>query len=132
MCPGAPPALIVWYDGNCALCRGARSWLAERDRGEKLAFRDFRREDPASLPVPIDRLEGELAVRDADGRVDTGYAGVCRILAHLPRWRRLAPWLARPPLAAIGARAYRAVARRRGGTSRPGSCEDSARPAGGG
>ncbi len=71
----------VWYDGDCAVCRGAARWLAARDRAGRLALRDGR-----EAPGPVAaRLRTEIVVVEPNNRVRNGFDALCRTLVELPR-----------------------------------------------
>ena len=103
----------VFYDGACELCASTREWAKERDASGRLQFVNFRDAAVGALPVPRALLEREMWVRRADGRLASGFAGVCAVLAQLPGWRWPAAILGAPPLCWLGAVVYLFVARHR-------------------
>lgn len=106
--PKAPPALTVYYDGACPICRreiahyqrcaepGAVDWV---DVAARVA-------DPAA---DLDRAAAlaRLHVRTADGALASGAAAFAQIWLALPGWRwvgRVAAW---PPARLLLELAYR-------------------------
>lgn len=104
----------VFYDGACELCTSTREWAKERDDSGRLQFVNFRDAGVGALPVTRAQLEREMWVRRADGRLSSGFAGICAVLAELPGWRWPVAVLGTPPLSWLGALVYRIVARHRG------------------
>jgi predicted DCC family thiol-disulfide oxidoreductase YuxK len=107
-------SLEIWYDGDCELCRRSKSWCESRSSNGSFLFRDFRSAPDVELPLPRNTLEAELAVRDQDGELNSGFEAWRRILAELPRWRWLARLAGIPPLRWLGPMIYDLVSRRRG------------------
>ncbi len=104
----------VWYDGQCGLCRSARTWAERRDRDGRLEFRDLN--DPAegeALPAPREELLRSMWTRRPDGALASGFAGWLEVLRALPGWSRLAGLLVLPPFSWLGPPVYRFVANRR-------------------
>ena len=108
------PEAEVFYDGACSLCDASRRWTERRDRAHRLRFVDFNRHAAGThLPVPRELLEETLWARLPGGRLVSGYAAWLEVLARLPRWRWLAAAGKLPPVASLGPRVYRLVARHR-------------------
>ncbi len=113
-CVERRPAIEVFFDGECRLCRASRDWAERRDPDGRLAFRDLN--DPvaaASLPVPHENLREEMWVRLPGGTLASGFSGWLAVLRVLPRWRLVAAIIALPPLRWVGPIIYRIVARHR-------------------
>jgi predicted DCC family thiol-disulfide oxidoreductase YuxK len=108
---GGKHQIEVWMDGRCRLCRRSQAWCEQRDRDQRLVFRDFRIADDAELPLHRDAHEGSLWVRADDGRLQRGFAGWLLIMNELPRWRWLARVAAMPPFRWFGPPVYLLVAR---------------------
>lgn len=109
------PAMVVYYDASCPLCRAEIGALAEVDASAALQWVDCSApdfEDAAARAAGIDRaaLMAALHARDAAGRwhvgVDAfvaiyravGIESVARLWGHpwlKPLWVRLYPWIAR-------------------------------------
>ena len=105
--------LDVWMDGNCRICQRSQRWCERRDPKGRVQFHDFRVLDDRSIPVARGDLEGSMWVRDADGRLLSGFAAWQRIMAELPGWRWLAGLSVLPPVSWVGPSLYRLVARNR-------------------
>jgi predicted DCC family thiol-disulfide oxidoreductase YuxK len=113
----ATAPLELWLDGDCDLCRRAGAWVEARASGRPVSLRDQRDGLPAEIADRTDARE-QLWVRRADGRLVGGFAACLELLGRLPRWRRLAWLLARPPLCWLGPPLYRSLAQRRARISR--------------
>jgi predicted DCC family thiol-disulfide oxidoreductase YuxK len=103
--------LEVWIDGDCPVCRRSERWCRVRDRADRLAFRDLRRDpDP---PVSRARLRRAVHVRLPDGTIAAGFDAWRRILLELDGWRWLGRITALPGLRHIGSLVYSLVAANR-------------------
>lgn len=109
------PALVVYYDASCPLCRAEIGALAEADSGGALHLVDCSApsfDDAAAREAGVAReaMMAALHARDADGRwhvgVDAfvalyravGIESVARLWGHpwlKPIWVRAYPWIAR-------------------------------------
>lgn len=108
------PALTLYYDGNCGICRAQMSRLRVRDRAGCLAFSDIAVPDFSlqEVGVSMEALDTEIHARTADGRLLVGIDSLAAIYTALGygwlvaplRWRVL-----RPLFAAM----YRSLARNR-------------------
>jgi predicted DCC family thiol-disulfide oxidoreductase YuxK len=114
--PHAIPALTVFFDGACPLCRREIAHYRQRDRAGRIAFVDIVA-DPAPLAAIGVSPEVALAAmhaRRADGSVVRGAAAFVALWAELPRWRVLARIVTGVPgLLALAERVYAWVAPRR-------------------
>lgn len=96
--------LKVVYDGDCALCQGARSWVERRDQDKSIRFETA---DPA---IPAEARMLEVVHQDCRG---IGFDGWVTILERLPRWRRLTPFLGLRSFRYLGSKVYELVAANR-------------------
>ena len=108
------PALTLYYDGNCGICRAQMSRLRERDRAGCLAFTDITAPGFSVLEtgVSMAALSTEIHARTADGRLLVGIDSLVAIYTALGRGWWVAPlrWrMLRPLFSAM----YRALARNR-------------------
>lgn len=108
------PALTLYYDGNCGICRAQMARLRQRDRAGRLAFMDIAAPDFRALEAgaSLQALRTEIHVRSADGRLLAGIDSLVAIYTVLGRGWWVAPlrWrMLRPLFAAM----YRALARNR-------------------
>ncbi|HEX8068594.1 MAG TPA: DUF393 domain-containing protein [Pyrinomonadaceae bacterium] len=108
--------LEVFTDGQCPLCRWMRARVEPLDTEHRLEWFDYH--DPAALARAAPHTPKELAAemyvrRKADGVWRKGFDAWVEVLAVLPRWRFLAPLLARWPFTALGPPLYAFVANRR-------------------
>lgn len=108
------PALTLYYDGNCGICRAQMSRLRERDRAGCLAFSNIAAPDffLQEVGVSMEALGTEIHVRTADGRLLVGIDSLISIYTALGRGWWVAPlrWrMLRPLFAAM----YRSLARNR-------------------
>ncbi len=107
---------LVFYDGECRLCRSSVAKLQAMDRNGRLDFLDAR--DPKALHEhpQVDRtraLERMQLVRPEGGAPLEGFDAVRWIAARLPALRPLAPLLWLPGMGWIGRKLYDRVARSR-------------------
>ena len=88
----SPPALTVYFDGACPLCRAEIAHYAAEPGAAQLCFRDVSRDAPAPGPdlTAADAL-ARFHVRTSDGSLLSGAAAFAAIWRLLPRWR----WVAR-------------------------------------
>ena len=83
---------MVYFDGECSLCRSEISVYKRDDRDQALCFVDIS--EPSA--VPPEGISHECAmkrfhVRAGDGRILSGAAAFVEVWTCLPRWR----WAAR-------------------------------------
>ncbi|HEX8179764.1 MAG TPA: DUF393 domain-containing protein [Pyrinomonadaceae bacterium] len=108
--------LEVYTDGQCPLCRWMRARVEPLDTERRLVWFDYH--DPEALARAAPHTRRELAAemyvrRTPNGAWRKGYWAWLEVLAMLPRWRWLAPLLARWPFRVLGPHLYRFVAGRR-------------------
>lgn len=86
------PALTVFHDSACPLCRAEIDFYRRQHGAEKIAFVDVARDD-TPLPEGVSRAaaRSRFHVETAEGRVISGAAAFLKLMAVLPRLR----WLAR-------------------------------------
>ncbi|MCZ8235927.1 MAG: DUF393 domain-containing protein [Inhella sp.] len=129
LAPGsAPPALEVFYDGGCPVCRreiGHQQRLAQRS-GAPIRFVDVSGDGPGdSLPAGAPQralLLQRFHVRHPDGRWEQGAAAFVALWARLPGWRRLAQVARWPGVLSALEWAYTAFLRLRPGWRQPAHC----------
>lgn len=103
--------LEVWIDSSCSVCRRSEQWCRDRDKNERLVFRDLHHSpDP---PAPKERLIEAVHVRRADGTVESGFEGWREILLALDRWRLLGRISGLPVVRQLGGLVYAAIASNR-------------------
>jgi predicted DCC family thiol-disulfide oxidoreductase YuxK len=110
---------IIIFDGECGLCRHSVEWIRARDTGDVFEYLPYQSEELETRFPGISRSACARAlhlVRE-DGSVLVGADALPAILARLPRWRRLAPVLAWPPLRPLSRWLYRHIARVRRGSA---------------
>ncbi|WP_082688603.1 MFS transporter [Ruegeria marisrubri] len=80
------PALTVFHDGACPLCRAEIAFYRRQRGAEKIAFVDVAREDTA-LPEGVSRTSARARfhVETAQGQVISGAAAFLALMATLPR-----------------------------------------------
>ncbi len=105
------PARIVLYDGVCALCNRATTWILDHDVNRAFHFAPLQGETAAHLrqlhPEIPDGLETIVLVED--GRVHRRSKAIIHIARHLGRpwrWGYGARWVPAPILDLV----YRLVA----------------------
>lgn len=91
------PALTVYYDGSCPLCRREIA-LYRRLRGaECLQWLDVSAGAPLGQDLSCEQAMRRFHVRDAQGRLFSGGAAFARLWRALPGWRVLGWLCAWPP-----------------------------------
>ena len=112
--PVGADRLIVFYDGECALCSRFIAWALARDRDARLIA------EPAQSPLARERLGeafaralDELHVWAPDRGVLVGVEAVAAVLMRLPAWRGVGAVLGTSAIRPLAATAYRWVALRR-------------------
>ncbi len=127
------PALTVYYDGACPLCRREIDFYRRRRGADRIAWVDVGR---AQGPV----VDSDLSVCDAlsrfhvrtnRGRLISGGRAFAEIWANLPGFRPLGRLLRAPPLALLLEGLYRVFLRVRPGMQRIAAHLDKSGRAGG-
>ena len=106
--PAQTPALTVYYDGACPLCRREVALYRRLDRHGRIAWDDVSRPDAE----PGCGLTREAALqrfhaRHPDGRLESGAAAFVAVWRQLPGFSRAAPLAAWPPVLRLLEGAYR-------------------------
>ncbi len=128
--PVVQPALDVFYDGACPLCRREMAHYQRLPADPPVRFVDLSRDAlPAHAPTRA-ALLARLHVRHADGRWQHGAAAFVALWACLPGWR----WVARAARLSGGVPllegAYRAFLRLRPLWRARSACPDTCPPKG--
>ena len=120
--PASSPALIVSYDGECAICTAAAGRLGRLDQGRRLRLVPLQRaatEYPALVArVGSTEMSGALHVFESDGSWSSGSEAVLRIVDTIPRLRPI-DLLGRLPVVSLFVEPlYRLIAQHRHRLSR--------------
>ncbi|WP_349357448.1 DUF393 domain-containing protein [Stappia sp.] len=105
------PALEVFHDGDCPVCRMEIRFYSRIDRDDAIRWTDILTLSDAQLPVgkTRDDLLGRFHVRDPDGTWHVGVDAFARIWRALPGFRHAA-WIFSVPgirqLAQLGYRGF--------------------------
>ena len=87
---------VIIFDGECNLCNGVVGWLLRFAPSEIFQFTPFQSKTGQALLLehgfPTDNLETVILI-DEQG-VHTHSDGFLRIVAKIPRWKRVAALLA--------------------------------------
>lgn len=129
--PHAPPRRpVVFYDGNCPLCRREIGHYRAIDRGGAIEWLDLHRsgERLRAAGITHDQAMARLHVIDPDGgaggTIVSGVPGFLAIWRRLPGYRHLATLVSALRLAGPLDRAYTRFARwRLRRRCREGTCE---------
>lgn len=86
------PALTVYFDGSCPLCRAEIAYYGRQQGASQLCFRDVSQHDGQLEPdLARETAMARFHVRQSDGNLVSGAAWFVSIWRLLPRWR----WAAR-------------------------------------
>ena len=104
------PALTVYYDGACPLCRAEIGHYSAQEGAGVICFLDASTQT-SDLPEGLTREQAlaRFHVRLSDGRIASGAQGFVEIWKTLPRWRwaaRLAGLPGVTPLLEVGYRLF--------------------------
>ena len=106
--------LVIFFDGECAMCSGFAAWAMRHDRDRRLSL------EPAQSPAARHRLGSaharaleELHVWCAGDGVASGVDAVAAVLARLPGWRAATALITAPVLRPLSRAAYRWMASHR-------------------
>ena len=104
------PALTVYYDGACPLCRAEIGHYRAQEGAGAICFLDASTQT-SDLPIDLTREQAlaRFHVRLSDGRIASGAQGFVEIWKTLPRWRwaaRLAGLPGMPPLLEVAYRLF--------------------------
>jgi predicted DCC family thiol-disulfide oxidoreductase YuxK len=110
------PALTVYYDAACPLCRREVAWYQRLDRAGRIAWADVAASADTLAAQGISQADAlaRIHARWPDGRLISGAAVFVAIWRHLPGFRLIAPVAAWKPVLAVLERGYVWFARRRG------------------
>jgi predicted DCC family thiol-disulfide oxidoreductase YuxK len=106
--PATGKGLIVFFDGDCPLCRAEIGLYRACAGAERVAFVDVATADAGEVAEGLDK-EAALArfhVQTGDGRLHSGAAGFAQLWLTLPRWRWLGRVTLLPGIRTIAERAY--------------------------
>lgn len=105
---GGAPALKVYFDGACPLCRREIAHYRKLDRAGRLDFIDLTSDGAETGPnLSCEAALARFHVREVDGRLLSGAAAFVRLWQEVPGWRWLAPVAKIPGVTWILERAYR-------------------------
>lgn len=106
------PAIDVFYDGGCPICRIEVAYYGRIDRRDSIRWIDITQLTDAELPrgKTRDELLGRFHVRDHGGW-HIGVDAFARIWRQLPVWRRFAFIFGVPGLRQIAELGYRGFLR---------------------
>ncbi len=104
------PALTVYYDGACPLCRAEIGHYSAQEGAGAICFLDASTQT-SDLPEGLTREQAlaRFHVRLSDGRIASGAQGFVEIWKTLPRWRWAARLAGLPgviPLLEVGYRLF--------------------------
>lgn len=100
---------VVFYDGDCPLCRREIAHYRRIDKGARFCWVDAAGEPNilAGYGLTLEAAMAELHVMDADGQWQRGIDAFLAIWAHLPRYRWLVWLVSFPGLHRLLSFAYR-------------------------
>lgn len=110
--PPPDPALTVYFDGACPLCRAEIGHYRQQEGAAALCFVDVSQagaQAGTEIGADLTRKQAlaRFHVRRSDGRLLSGAAAFVGIWALLPRWRPLARVAAVPGMLWLMERGYR-------------------------
>lgn len=109
----SPPALEIWIDGDCAVCRRSEQWCSARDPRGRLSFVDLQTRDRNDRPGSPAAMMKTVHLRLPDGTVITGFHAWRQILMELDGWRWLARLAGLPVVRHLGPVVYSILAKHR-------------------
>lgn len=107
------PALEIWIDGQCALCRLSEQWCSSRDPLGRMDFVDLHASVNENPPGSTQAMVEAVHLRLPDGTVVTGFEAWRRILMEIHGWRWLARLAGLPGIRKLGPAVYALLARHR-------------------
>ena len=110
----APGARLVVWDDTCSFCKRFAGAVQRVDAWSGLRWQGSS--TPAAYAgagITSEAASKAIQLVEPDGRVRSGFDAVTGILAVLPGGFLIAPWLALPPAARFGEKAYGHVAAHR-------------------
>jgi predicted DCC family thiol-disulfide oxidoreductase YuxK len=128
LAPADQPALDVFYDGACPMCRREIAHYQRLLAQPPLRFVDASEGPLPAFAPPRSQLLARLHVRQADGRWHSGAAAFVTLWASLPGWRWLARLGAVPGALPVMELAYRCFLRVRPLWRRPAPCDGACGP----
>ncbi|MGY4689151.1 thiol-disulfide oxidoreductase DCC family protein [Salibacterium sp. K-3] len=109
------PAIVVFYDQSCGICRESKRIIEKGDRTGKIIWRDIQ--EPGILedyPFLKGRnVQEAMHMLENGTYLYTGFAAVKRLIQLLPAGKWVSPLLQLPGVDCAGRRVYRLVARNR-------------------
>lgn len=102
------PALTIYFDGSCPLCRREIAFYRRLPGAEQLDWLDVSAGVPLGQGLSCEQAMRRFHVRDARGRLFSGGAAFARLWRALPGWRWLGWAMAVPPMSWLLEGAYRA------------------------
>ncbi len=105
------PALTVYYDGACPICRFEIGHYQQCAGSEAIDFVNVAAENVPSLGDGLDRDKAmaRFHVRRADGSLVSGAAGFSEVWRVLPGWRKLGRIASLPFILPILEFGYKAI-----------------------
>ncbi|SDF92124.1 Predicted thiol-disulfide oxidoreductase YuxK, DCC family [Limimonas halophila] len=109
------PAVTVYYDAACPLCRREVAWYRRLDRAGRIAWADVGASADTLAAQGISQADAmaRIHARRPDGRMISGAAVFVAIWRHLPGFKLIAPVAGWKPVLALLERAYVWFAERR-------------------
>jgi predicted DCC family thiol-disulfide oxidoreductase YuxK len=106
---------FVFYDGHCQLCARSRQRIERLRHDATVTFVNSRDERAMAAFPMVDReaARAQMFVLTPTGQLAGGYDAFVALLPALPTFRWLRPALGLAPVAAVGRRVYRLIARNR-------------------
>ena len=104
---------VVYYDGECALCKTARRWLSRLDFSRSVDWTAYQSLRQPPLGHSWLDLESAMWLDTGDGRPVAGFHAFRMLAFRLPPLTVLAPVLWLPGMARLGEWTYGWVARNR-------------------
>ncbi|MEM8627267.1 MAG: DUF393 domain-containing protein [Pseudomonadota bacterium] len=101
------PAVTVYYDGACPLCRREIGVYQRAETGDRVAFVDVSGDGSPPDGLSRDAALARFHVKTADGTLHSGATAFTKLWGEVPGWRWLGRLVALPGIRHLAEASYR-------------------------